>query len=135
MKPAKAQNVAYMTVKATIPSDLYLALEQQCRDGQTVDQLAADRLAETADFNALKPIYINDDHRQQLDRVLGRNHTTPEELLHSVTRLSAVSVAGVQVDLHPRLLTRLRSRCFGKPFPKFLADLIMEELERFAGMR
>lgn len=57
-----------------------------------------------------------------------------DSLLRAATMLVTASVDGVDIDIEPRLLQRIKSRCpGGVPFPRFLQDTITQQLHAFVG--
>lgn len=120
-----------LSVKLDLPKEVYDAYESQ----GPLEKVLATRLIQSVDHTSKKPIYIPDDIRQRLDKILGRNLSGPEDLLHAVEQIVCISISDVKVPLHPTLLKRLRTRCFGMQFEDFLADQTVKSLEEFAGMR
>ena len=100
-----------------------------------VESLMASRLERYSTFDASKPIYFDDTERQELERLLGKNVTSAREVLRILERNSSLSVGSARVTLKPNLLARLKSRCFVADFETWLSTLVVQELERFAGLR
>lgn len=111
------------------------ALYQAYSEGGDPEPVIADRLGRCLFHTSSKPLYFTDDQRRELERLLGRNVSGPAEALRLITSLVTMKVDNLKVELKPRVLERLKSRCFGKPFTQFLAQLVNDELERFVGMR
>jgi hypothetical protein len=121
-----------VSVKLTLPDETYTAYEAL---KQPIEKVFADRLVNCVDFTSKKPLYITDYQRQRLDRLFGRNFASTDELLRAIEKALSVRIEGIPINLNPTLLTRLRSRCFGKTFEKFLEELTVQGLEEYAGMR
>ena len=105
-----------------------------------LESLLESRLAQFVSLSDAKPLYFTDEDRRDLEALLGKNVSTPIEVLRLLRTYHSVRISGkpdlnVRVDLKPNLLSRLRSRCFGKSFDDFLKSTIITELERFAGLR
>jgi hypothetical protein len=127
MKTTTLPKNAYRSVTIAIPEDVY----RQYGDEESI----TDRVVSLAAHNHDKPICVSDKQRQTLDRLFNCNLNTPDDLLTRVRQMCSVRVAGVDVPLDLRLLTRLKTRCFSVDFNSWLATLVKQELERYAGMR
>ena len=66
----------------------------------------------------MKPIYFDDDQRQELEHILGKNMTSTRELIIQVRNAVAVRVNNLKITLKPGLLARLKSRCLPFRWPK-----------------
>ena len=132
---------ADVLVRLRLTPELAAAYELQATDlGTSLEDLLEARLSQAVHMRDSKPLYFADLDRQELEALLGKNVTSPVEVLRLLrtalsVRVSARPDISVRVDLKPHLLTRLRSRCFGKPFDEFLKLTITEALERYAGLR
>jgi hypothetical protein len=102
---------------------------------QAYERQSDQRLADCQTHNAQKPIYINDDYRRTIEKLLGVNLNTPRQLIESIERLVYVDVSGTTIRLPPPVLERLRSRCFGRSLKEVVQEQVVEGLEEFAGMR
>jgi hypothetical protein len=124
--------MALLSIKLNIPDEIlhkYEALEG------SLEKNLSSRLVAAADYTSTKPLYINDKLRQRLERLFGRNFSTPEDLVHQMEKYITARIGDVDVQLSPTLLTRLKTRCFGKPFEQFLTDRVVVSLEEYVGMR
>ena len=83
----------------------------------------------------VKPLHISDDQRRRLEAALGKNFSHAHELVAMVERSMTIQVGETQVPLTPYLLDRLKSRCFGLPFDKFIERTVKQALEEFCGLR
>lgn len=109
--------------------------EQAAQASIEVEDYIARKLPQIAISNSTKPIVVSDDERRVLERLLGKNMLTGGDLIKIVERAMNLSVAEASVPLTPYLLDRLKSRCFGMPFDRFMALTVKRLLEEFAGIR
>lgn len=105
------------------------------RKGVDIEELLSLRLANCIDHGASKPIYFNDAERQEAERMLGKNIFSTRDLLTLIRAAVSVRVHNLRITLKPALLQRLKSRCLGVKWEEFLEKVIVEDLERYAGMR
>lgn len=121
----------------TIPSEAYDAYERIARnERKPLDQILSERLASCAAYNAKRPIYFNDQQREQLESATGVSVKSAEDVLALVRRCLSVSINGSSVTLTPNLLERMKSRHLdGKPFGKFVGAVAVEKLEEYTGIR
>ena len=113
--------------------DLYQS--QADRLNIPIEQILRDRLRMAVTFVDSKPLYFDDADRQDLEALLGKNLANARDALQTIRRYLTVKVEGVSIKLKPTLLARLKSRCFVADFGKWLTNIIVEELERYCGMR
>lgn len=73
------------------------------------------------------------DHMHQLGKILGRNILSASDLIAACERLTNCSVDGVQVQIEPGLLIRLKSRAIRQSFPDYLKSTITRLLHGEAG--
>ncbi len=102
---------------------------------KTVDQVMSERLTDCALHNAVKGIWFGDSQRQALEEALGANVGNADDVLAAVRKNVRVKVGNVAVLVKPQLLERLRTRCFGQDFDKWLAARVLEDLEKYSNMR
>jgi hypothetical protein len=77
---------------------------------------------------------LSQEDLSRLDRTLGKNIKTSEDLIQACERLTTCNVEGAAVTLEPGLLTRLKSRCpRGVAFPEFIGKEIIRGLHAFVG--
>lgn len=124
--------MALLSIRLNMPKEVLDKYEQQ---GENLGKTLSARLVQCVDHVSEKPLYIDDRLRRRLERLFGKNFDRPEDVVHMMERYVTARIGEVDVQLAPQLLTRLKSRCFGKPFDQFLAELTVEELERHVGMR
>ncbi len=129
--------MATETIRVSLPSETVKTYEEQAkaRGDHPVEWLMAERLRLFAGTTSQKPLTIDDDTRRKIERIFGKNISTPEELLKLLERATEVDVDGIHIALAPNLLARLKSRCIGVDFEKFLPDLIRRHLEEYVGLR
>lgn len=123
-------------LRIPVPEELYLELNRQADAAKKpVEYLIAERLGQIATSNSVKPLVITDENRRKLEAALGKNFSTPEELVRMVSLAMTVSVGEANIPINPTLLFRLQSRCFGMPFDKFIELTVTRALEEYCGMR
>jgi hypothetical protein len=82
----------------------------------------------------MKPMVLTFVDVQELGGALRKNLLTKEQLIKAVQDATSISVADVQINLDPRLLTRLKSRCMDKPnWERWLAEVVTRQLHDYAG--
>ncbi len=132
-----ATATAVCTYRITLPaeiSDSYNRQAEAC--GLPIEELLARRAVESVNHASIKPLYVSDAQRQELERVLGRNFQRPKELVEAVAHLAELRVENVKVVLTPDVLERLKSRHFtDEPFDAWLAGQVREWAERAVELR
>jgi hypothetical protein len=123
--------VAILSVKLDLPDNVLKKYELR----GPIDKVLSETLTDCVNFTSTKPIYITDTQRKRLERLFGKNFKDADELIHMMERYVTARIGDVDVQLPPQLLTRLKTRCFGKPFEQFLVERVIEGLELYAGMR
>ena len=127
---------APVAVRLLIPSEILDAYETQAiKSNLSPEDLMVRFLTQHKESGNEKPIVIDDETRRQLEQLFRRNISTSKDLLSEVHRAVSVSLAGLEIDLAPRLLERLKTRAIRVPWPEFLKGLIHRRLEEDAGMR
>jgi len=123
-------------ISITLPQDLidkYHAIAD--RNHKTVEETIEAQLYKYQDVESTKPLTLNDAQRQYVEQLLGRNITTPDEFVSILQRKLDLFVDGVSITLTPYLLDRLRSRCIGMEWDKFLQMTVKRQIEEFVGVR
>src|SRR5689334_13898957 len=107
-----------------LPDSVLEAYENQARaSGRSLEEFLSIKLADTVNQTSVGPIYVNDDQRKKLERILKTNFRSAEALVGAVERLSRVKVGQTQVPLDATLNERLRSRCpRQEPFDRWLEN-------------
>ena len=82
-----------------------------------------------------KPITLDDNQRQQLEKILNRNLNNADDLIRHVGNSLRVKVEDTEIPLSPYLLDRLKSRAINLDFNTFLRQTIKRLLEEYAGLR
>lgn len=100
-----------------------------------VEEFISRRLPQIQKTNSEKPIVITDTERQRIEKLVGKNISTGEELIQVVAHALAVTLDGITVELTPFLLDRLKTRSLGMPFEKFIPMIVKRLLEEHAGIR
>lgn len=102
---------------------------------KTVEEVAADKLLRYGHVDSTKPIILDDRARQHIEKLLGRNLNSTDETVAAIQRALQVRIDNVHVPITPYLLDRLRTRCIGMDFDKFIVATITRLLQEFAGVR
>lgn len=124
------------TVRVTLPDTIHQQYEAQAKlRNQPAEWLMAERLRLFAGVNSEKPITIDDTNRQKLEKLFGRNISSPEELVKLIEQAISVRIDDMTIPMTPQLLARLHSRALGVPFEKLLPSLIKRQLEEYVGLR
>lgn len=108
---------------------------EAARRGKTVEEVITERLTKFAHVDSTKPIVLDDKARQHIEKILARNFTTADELVSYIQRALTCKIDEVEIPCSPYLLERLRTRCIGMEFPKFMQATIKKLLEEYAGLR
>jgi hypothetical protein len=129
-----------VTLRVSVPQPILDQYEEQATQlGVPVEDILSVRLQNCVTLNDNRPIYFTDDQRRELDSLMGKNLRDAADLIKWVRKVLSVRVNDGQkthiIALKPTLVQRLKTRCFGKPFPAFLKDTTIIELERFVGLR
>ena len=136
MPSEQVQSASLNRIRLTISDTLLADLEKQAKSRKTtVERLITDRFKTFVHYTDAKPLYFTDSERQRLEALVGKNVSSADEALTMLLRALSVRIDDAAVTLHPRLLARLKSRCFTANFGKWLSQLIVEELERYVGLR
>jgi hypothetical protein len=108
---------------------------QATAHGVTLDELLSSRLAETVDFTSLKPLYISDEKRRELEAVLGRNLNSPDELIKEVRRASTIRIDNVRVTLPQVVRSRLSSRHMDRTisYDEHVSRIVRKLLQEYVG--
>ena len=129
-------------VELTLPDSLLDEYREQAEAANVpVEELLAQRLDSCKTHSATKGIYFNDKQRQRLQSLTGGTVLSDaEDALSRIESAQSFWVAlpngdATQVDLHPNLLSRLKTRCFGSTLGDLIKTETVHGLERFVGMR
>jgi len=125
-----------VSLKLELADEVLTEYERQADGHKPLDQLLVDRLAESVHHTSKRPLYLSDEQRAEIEKLLGRNLYRPKDLVDAVKRLGLVRVENVQVHFEPVLMERLKSRHFSDlPFDAWLTQQVIQWAEQFAGMR
>lgn len=123
-------------LRIPVSEDEFQALTiQAAACGMEVEEFISRRLPQIQKSNSEKPIVITDTERRRIEKLVGKNISTGEELIKVVEHALSVSLDGITVELTPFLLDRLKTRSIGVPFEKFIPMIIKRLLEEHAGIR
>lgn len=125
-----------ITTRVTLPSGILTEYELQATArGITLEALLSERLALALPYTASKPLYFSDDQRQQLEQLLGRNVLHTADALLQIRNAMSVRIERTVIKLKLNLLQKLKTRCIGMEWEKFLEQTTVHELERYVGLR
>jgi hypothetical protein len=124
-----------LSFRLKLPTQLYSTLLFQAESRQQdIEDLCVERLERSATYTADIPIYFNDEQRRTLMLLLGCSTPSPGEVINKVKQLTNVSVAGVEIELSPDEIDRLRSRAIGISFEDYLKRVVLEGIRRETGL-
>jgi hypothetical protein len=103
--------------------------------GIQVEQLIAQRLPQLTKVSSEKPVVLSDDERREIERLIAKNITTGQDLIAILRRILVIDLDGLDIELQPRLLERLKTRCIGVSFDEFMKRTVKRLLEEHAGLR
>jgi hypothetical protein len=137
VKDPKFATVPEVYVDFTVPKPTYDAFKAQAdrANDTSVSTLIRQKLIQLGVVDSTKPIILNDTARQHLEKLYGKNFSTPDEIVATIQRALSMNINGVEISLTPYLLERLRSRAIGMDLDKFIAMTVKRLLEEFAGIR
>jgi len=123
-------------VSLHIPTDVLADYVEQGKNlSKPADEVMEKRLRSCINYTGSKPLYFDDEDRSRLEALIGKNVFSPTEALQLLERQRTLTVENVDITLKPQLLARLKSRCFVPDFEAWLSKLVVEELERYCGLR
>jgi hypothetical protein len=105
------------------------------KQGKSVDTVIENQLWRFQDVESSKPLVLQDEARRHLEKTLGRNFSTADELVAYIQRSLSIHTGGVEVNCTPYLLERLRTRCIGMEFAPFVQMQVRRLLEEYVGLR
>lgn len=121
--------------KLTLPLETYTLYESQAREKkQPLDAVFSERLNACVGHVSTKGIYVSDTDRAAIEALTGKNVSSASDLIGALRYALRIKVAGGDVTLKPEVVERLKSRCFERDFPRWLADLVKKNLEQFVGL-
>lgn len=123
-------------IRLELPLPIVESYEKEAKDTDSyLEKILTERLIEAKDHNASKPIYINDAHRKNIEGLLGANIDSPYKLEALLRNVTTFKVAGVDIQLTPQIINRLKSRSLHHEFNEFLSNLVIRHLEEYVGLR
>lgn len=132
-----SETITVTTFRTPVPDDVAAQYDSVAgRLGKPIEEVLSRQLSRFAPYvESTKPIVVPDEDRQKLEQLLGKNISDSSQLVRLVVHMVSVGVNGVEIELTPYLLDRLKSRCYGMEFDKFLSMTIRRALEEYAGLR
>jgi hypothetical protein len=125
-----------VSLRIVVSDETYNALDQTAKaQGKDIESACTDLLAKFSTVSSVKPIIVSDAARQQIEKLVGRNIGSEDQLLYIVKHALNVKLNDVDIPLTPYLIDRLRSRCIGMDFAEFMKRTVKRLLEEFANIR
>lgn len=100
-----------------------------------LEDLLARRLTASVDHTSSKALYFDDRDRSELEQLLGKNILNTKDVLTLIRSAMTVRIHNLKVVLKPAILTRLKTRCLGMEWEKFIEQRVVQALEQYVGMR
>src|SRR5262245_42388654 len=114
-------STALESLRILLPPEVVAKYEATAKaQGRSLTQILQQQLTRFAHIQDEKPIILGDTERRSLDQLLGRNLDNGAHLVNSIQRAMSVQLDHVDIPISPHLLERLRTRCIGMEWPKFL---------------
>ena len=128
---------ALLTGYIELPVNILEIYRNRSRAEQlTLNQILSKQLIATVEENSQKAIYIDDDNRVRLDKVLGQNFSSATELVNFIEqKLSFKIDENISILIKPALMYRLKCRHLRGTWAEFLQKTLTELLEQFTGIR
>ena len=126
-----------MSIRLTVHLDEEVARKFEDRAaslGMSLETYMAAHLAMCADYTSEKPLYLTDENRRELERLLGRNFDTAEDFMIFMRRMHLVDVADTKVSLDQPLLQLLQRSCGAKDFKPWITHQVRWMLQHYMGM-
>ncbi len=79
----------------------------------------------------MKPMIIGDEERRAIEKMIGRNITSGEDIIKGLARLTKISVGDVQIQLSQRQMERFRillPHKEGEEYAAGVAKIIMDSI-------
>jgi hypothetical protein len=122
-------------ITLSLPDKIASQYDSQTSKGQTVEDLMADRLKQAVKWGGKKPIFLTDEHRKAVERLVGKNLSTAHQLVMAVERLATLKIGEVHVDLPTQLADRIATRAVRRPVQDVIREQVTQGLEQFVGLR
>lgn len=104
---------------------------------QSLESEISTTLRESEEWTSKQPIYLSDQERMRLEKVLARNLSNSRQLVDAIEKLGRIRLpTGVQINLSETAIARLKSRCPRREhFSLFLERTVRNLLEQYVGLR
>lgn len=125
-----------LQLRLLLPDDVISEYQAQA-DAQHVrlEDILVRRLVASVDHTSSKPLHFADSERQELEQLLGKNIFNTKDALTLIRSAMTVRIHNLKVTLKPAILTRLKTRCLGMEWEKFVEQRVVQALEQYVGMR
>lgn len=112
------------------------AYEKQAKaTGVPLEELLSQRLTSCEKYTSEKPLYVTDEQRRVLEKVIGKNLNSPTQLVTEVQDAVMLRVSGTIVNLGTPLLKRIKSRAHHVTVKELIQTQVKRDLEAFVGLR
>lgn len=120
-----------------VPQHIFALYEEQgAKFSREAEDEMVERLRRCVTYTALKPLYLDDDKRRQLEDALEHNISSAEVAIAQVISALSIQVGDVSVPISSQLSRRIASRTFrGETYEDVVRRETTKGLEVFAGMR
>jgi hypothetical protein len=129
-------------LRTTLDLPDYLVDEYESQRGDTpLEDFLITRLTECVDHYGDRPLFFSDSQVKELESLTGGFIcTTSQKALDRLRSCQTIRIVSpdeepVDIQLSSSLLTRLKSRCFGRTFPEAITEETIIGLEQYAQMR
>lgn len=125
---------ARIRIQIDLPDEVVAYYERQATSERSAESLIAQRLIDCRDHTAQRGIYLNDDHRREIEAILGGALlANGAELVRQLTRFYTVQIGGANVRLPEQVYLRLDSlaRDTGTPMRDMIVDICQNALDQY----
>ena len=129
---------AAIRVVITLDEDLLTAYDAQARESnKTIEETLTQRLAQCKDLDVSKgrALTVTPEERQTLEKALGKSFYNGTDLARHVVTNASLRVNSQVITLDTKLLQLLKDRCGRRDFQEFVKTTVVEELQRYVGLR
>ena len=123
-------------VSLNLPEHLYdQYAERAAKRGVTVEEELLQQANRTRNWYDSTPIYVDNATRQALSKLADRLLASQEDLLTWARASATLTINGVKVELPSTLRAKIDVQRYRMPFKDFIAEKVIESLERWVGLR
>ena len=124
-------------VRLSLPESLITTYEKEAeRVGKPLDEFIAQHLRKTRALLAQeKPLIVTDADRRRIETALAKGFNDGSQLADACSKLTAINVNGLDVNVSEQVIERLKTRCYGMTFDEFVQATVQRLLETEVGIR